>query len=510
MAGRLPVIYVRGFAGGASGIDQAVDDPFYGFNLGSTHVRVGGQGDPVFYQFESPLLRLVTEHQYQLHVEGGQEAYLDSHEDGSIDQASLWIHRFYDTSASTWSTEPVDFSIESAAKDLLRFVEKVLRKTGAPRVHLVSHSMGGLICRSLIQRVIPDTYGAESPGPGGRRLAADFVDRFFTYGTPHGGIEFDVGFGLYEALRYTLGMSGADIFGPQRMYEYLTPAASRQPEVPPEWDARAMPDGENFPLERVFCVVGTNAKDYQAAHGLSSKVVGPKSDGLVQIQNALVTSANHAYVHRSHSGRYGLVNSEEGYQNLTRFLFGDVKVTADLVDLFLPDDEELTWQAEAQVSIRGLPVLMHEQTAAHHCPILIEKRRPEDPADRPVPLVTTYLSSQMSRPEQTRSMRYTLHIRVLSLRERKRGFFWDDHQEQTSDFDDTLIIDVEFRNSALAAWAAWNSQIAEPLRSYRPSGDPLSDEDPREGMWAARVPLPRGGQFLGQSAALTLSVRPAG
>ena len=26
-----PIIYVRGFAGGTSGIDTATDDPFYGF-----------------------------------------------------------------------------------------------------------------------------------------------------------------------------------------------------------------------------------------------------------------------------------------------------------------------------------------------------------------------------------------------------------------------------------------------------------------------------------------------
>lgn len=509
MVGNLPIIYVRGFAGDVSGINQAVDDPFYGFNLGSTHVRVGGQGDPVFYQFESPLLRLVTERQYELLVDGGQEAYLDDHEDGSVPQNSLWIHRFYDASASTWSSKPVGFSLEQAAEDLLRFVEKVLRKTAAARVHLVAHSMGGLICRSMIQRLIPDTYGAAQPCPDGRRLAADFVDRLFTYGTPHGGIEFNVGFGILEALRDTFGVSGADIFGPQRMYEYLTPSGSQQSKVPDTWDARVMPDDANFPLERVFCVIGTNANDYPAANGLSSKVVGPKSDGLVQIQNALVTDSGHAYVHRSHSGRYGLVNSEEGYQNLVRFLFGDVRVNADLVDLVLPDEENLTWQAEAQVSIRGLPVLMHEQTAAHYCPVLIEKRSPDDPADRPVPLVTTYLSSTISRPEQSRTMRYTMHIRVLSLRESKRGFLWADHQEQTSDFDDTLVVDVEFTNAGIAAWAAWLSQIKEPLRSYQPSGEPLSDENPQEGLWRARVQLPIGGRFLGDNAALTLTVRSA-
>lgn len=46
---RLPIIYVRGYAGPTSGIDSQVDDPFYGFNRGATHVRVGGDGDPTYY-----------------------------------------------------------------------------------------------------------------------------------------------------------------------------------------------------------------------------------------------------------------------------------------------------------------------------------------------------------------------------------------------------------------------------------------------------------------------------
>ena len=56
-----PIIYVRGFAGGTSGIDSAVDDPFYGFNSGATHVRINGAGQPQFYQFEGPLVRLIEE-----------------------------------------------------------------------------------------------------------------------------------------------------------------------------------------------------------------------------------------------------------------------------------------------------------------------------------------------------------------------------------------------------------------------------------------------------------------
>jgi pimeloyl-ACP methyl ester carboxylesterase len=191
MAERLPIVYVRGFAGGQSGIDTQTDDPFYGFNAGSTHVRVGARGTPTFYQFESPLLRLMLDHGYDLEVHGGQLAWLTTQEDGAVDPATIWIHRFYDLSASTFGEKPEDYSLERAAQSLLELIELVRRKTGAPRVFLVAHSMGGLICRCLIQKVIPDLGGDG-------QVATEYVDRLFTYATPHGGVEFDIGFGLFE------------------------------------------------------------------------------------------------------------------------------------------------------------------------------------------------------------------------------------------------------------------------------------------------------------------------
>lgn len=56
--GRVAVIYVRGFAGGGSAINNAVDDPFYGFSQGSVHVRGDSGGSARFHQFESPMMRL--------------------------------------------------------------------------------------------------------------------------------------------------------------------------------------------------------------------------------------------------------------------------------------------------------------------------------------------------------------------------------------------------------------------------------------------------------------------
>lgn len=397
--------------------------------------------------------------------------------------------------------------------------------------------MGGLVCRCLLQKTIPD----QRPG----RRAADYVEKLFTYGTPHGGITFDAGPAVPEALRDALNINGSDIFGPARMYQYLTPTALLDPAGPPDgWRAVDMPDDDgsgtaeeaagSFPLERVFCLVGTDPSDYEVAHGISSAAVGPRSDGLVQIANARVTGAQQAFVHRSHSGRYGLVNSEEGYQNLRRFLFGDLRVSADLVGLDVPvDDPDVTWQAEVSLSVRGLPVTMHERAAPHWCPIQLT-----DPAesglgnghgngngngsangngngtasrngDGTVRLATTFLSSALPRPDATGPLRYALDLRVFSLHEHHGFFGFGDHLETTADFADSLIVDVDTSGPRPAAWAHWNSQVTGAVKDLHPTGDPLPDDDPTAASWVGHLDLPATATpFLGARAAVRLSVGP--
>ena len=167
----------------------------------------------------------------------------------------------------------------------------------------------------MIQKVCPDSGVA----------AGDMVDKLFTYATPHNGIVFGA-LGLNIPVPQ-IAPFDAQIFNRKVMYQYLTPAAelARTPGMPDGWDAHQI---TGFDPSRVFCLIGTNAADY----GIVSQAVGPKSDGLVQIDNAYVRGANRTFVHRSHSGRYGEVNSEEGYQNLRRFLFGTRKATVRLVN----------------------------------------------------------------------------------------------------------------------------------------------------------------------------------
>jgi pimeloyl-ACP methyl ester carboxylesterase len=540
----LPIVYVRGYAGPTSGIDSQIDDPFYGFNTGATHVRVGGDRDPLYYQFEGPMLRLMIDEDYQLLVRGDQRRFLIEAEDDSVPTASLWVYRFYDQAATTfvppppqgllprvtrWLNQQVTadgFDIETAATGLYDLIMLIRAKTGAAKVHIIAHSMGGLVARCMIQKVCFQ----RDEKTGGKRFAAkDVVAKLFTYGTPHGGIATDVG--AIDWAVQAFGPAGADIFSPAKMYGYLTPGKrfGQTAPVGADWDPQAVAE-EVFNPADIFCVVGTDPKDYGAAR----LIVGPKSDGLVRIEHAYVRKAHRAFVYRSHSGSYGEVNSEEGYQNLRRFLFGrwQVQVTLDDLPSYPSDPDEqatwATWQADMRLTVRGLPVILSEQQAEHWCPIQLndELQRSGDSPDHPVPLVSTFLldparnpqrSTVVDRPQKHQPTphdgraRHVLTLRVFQLQEGHGFFRFSNHLEQVPDWADSLIVDVgpAPRNGHFGGWAAWNHDVQGPNADADPIGPPL--EFTRVGnQLVTHITLPDAARFLpilGPAAKLTLRIQ---
>ncbi len=497
MTERLPIIFVRGFAGGQGAIDVAVDDPFYGLNEGSTHIRVGAGGQPRFYQFEGPLLRLINEQGYHVRVGGSQQQVLLSAGPGELPPDSVWIYRFYDEESGSFGNEPKPYDIGTSAQGLVSFISLVRSKTsGNPRVNLVAHSMGGLICRTALQRLMPDPQEA--------------VSKLCTAGTPHGGIDPQLGGGIGGWLMDKFGPDGSNIFSPDHMREYMLPAgAPADAGVDPrtgQWDPRRMVGP--FPASRVLSIVGTDSADYAVANGLSTVVMGVQSDGLVAIRNAYVVGSARAYVHRSHSGRYGLINSEETYQNLKCFFFGGLRLEVGLRGLVPAELQDRVWQADVRLAVRGIPVLLHEQTTAHYCPVDInaEARQLSTP-DSPVPLVTLFLE-----PEAANGCRYALDISVTSLDETGGILGFGDHLEQVGDWEDTLILDIGPRDSAglpEAHWQ-WNSELYGRIAGQEQLSNAV--EWVAGGADSASVPFvpltESGRKLLGDAACLTLTAIP--
>ena len=521
---RWPIVYIRGYAGPTAGINAQVDDPFYGFNSGSTHIRVDGDGAPAFYQFEGPLVRLMGDQQYKVYVHGSQEQILDDPDQQTpLDPASVWIYRFYDQAATTFQAPPhqnlaerlltlgrqkvtsTGFNIEDAAAGLYEFIQKIRARTGAPKVYVVAHSMGGLIARCMIQKKCQQD---------GRVAARDIVARLYTYGTPHGGIR-SAG-GVAQWIEATFGPAGSNIFAPELMQGYLDPAKNFGEVCDPGWDPQVMDDAV-FPVDDIFCLVGTDPADY----GWGPRtVMGPQTDGLVHIANAYVRGAHRAYVHKSHSGAYGEVNSEEGYQNLRRFLFGRWAVEAALAGVQLPQQAGVSWQMDMRLAIRGMSVVMSEQTTEHWCPIML----PVPPDAAGTTLVRTFLLDPADREDGAaaadRQMRYTITLRLFRVHEANGVFDFSNSMEQVPLWSDSLIVDIEPGpgDDPLTAHAVWNSTVPGASQTVGSVTDQLPDDEgalltfqAEGGALGTSVPLPASvlqSGILGGQASIRLAVSP--
>jgi hypothetical protein len=408
-----PIIYVRGYAGNQSEVEETVATPYMGFNLGSVKVRQRWTGRLERVIFESPLIRLMKDHNYR-------DIYLDGAElppDELMPPRSVIIYRYYEPVSKDLGTgERPEISVyaDGLSEVILKVRDHICgndaRARKAFRVHLVAHSMGGLICRTFLQN-------PEAGTPEAKKL----VDKVFTYATPHNGIDM----ALLGNVPGFFSRNNANNFNRSVMAQYLGLAKTAR-----EAGKLARVDdlAGGFDPQRFFCLVGTNWRDYEVGGGWVARLAGPMSDGLVRIDNATVRGCPRAFVHRSHSGHYGIVNSEEGYQNLVRFLFGDVRIDGVLHvnDLTLPDDVQkrkdqgrrirASYHFETVVAVRGagwdLHRRMHEEGSAVF-------RTYEELFERPVKdrrhphLFSAYLSRAGRVNPRRPSLGFAVELRVL-------------------------------------------------------------------------------------------------
>jgi hypothetical protein len=439
-----PIIYVRGFAMSRGEIDETTADPFCGFNLGSTVYRAVPERKrpPRKFVFESPVVRLASDFGYQDVYEDGCDL-LDpewaSDPEHRIGNRCIVVHRYYDQSSSLLGQGRTE-SIEEFATKLSRLIARVRDLVVANpdngvtaadfRSHLVAHSMGGLVCRTFLQNAACDP-----------EQVAKHVDKLFTYATPHNGIDV-AGFNVPAWL----GAGDVDNFNRKRMAKYLGLEAAFAATNRVDW----LPEAR-FPIARVFTMIGTNRLDYEAAMGLSRTFVGHGSDGLVRIENATLhglraegtagESAAKAFCYRAHSGVFGIVNSEEAYQNLVRFLFGDVRadVHVDFEEFRVPkeleaDDQKnkvnALYQIELHASPRGKMWFLTRRTAEEDSVGCLShadwKKNPK--ANGSHYLSTVFLANRARVNKRRKSLAYqvTLGIRAPDW-EVDRALWFDKH-----------------------------------------------------------------------------------
>jgi hypothetical protein len=243
---------------------------------------------------------------------------------------------------------------------------------------------------------------------------------------------------------------------------------------------------ERYAAERVFCMVGTNRMDYEVALGASRTFAGHGSDGLVRIENAALyglradgtagTPCAKAFTYRAHSGFFGIVNSEEAYQNLTRFLFGDVRVDlwVDVAEIRLPDEVHKAagdgraigalYQFELLASPRGKLWYLTRRTAEEDSvACLTHQQWMSAPAENgSLYLSTVFLANRARVDKKRRSLAYSvsLGVRVPDY-EVDRKLWVNEHYEGGYLFRNSIVLEMvppADKNEKWKVSYAWQDQ----------------------------------------------------
>jgi hypothetical protein len=468
MSNNYPIIYIRGYAMTADERNETAADPFCGFNVGSTLYRATASKEqrPEKFVFESPLVRLTTDFQYQHVYQNGMDIMDEGWEPPNdaqgnpipgIPPKSIVILRYYDD-GSVYLGDGKARNIEEYAQRLNDLIQKIRTlvcqyvPTGGTKMlkgdfkcYLVAHSMGGLVARAFLQS-----------NEVGFKDAQTTVDKLFTFATPHNGIDV-----LGLNVPGWLTKDQANTFNRDTMAKYLNLKA-----IVHKFDNRVdlIPESAMNP-DRIFCMVGTNRGDYEVAQGAVRAFVGNGSDGLVRIDNASLWGLKKdltpvqvatAYAYRSHSGYFGIVNSEEAYQNLVRFLFGDVRVDINLLveSVSLPakvqhevdqgEEFEAGYQFEFRAAPKGKRWFLTRRQSVEDSPACRshEDLTGPDDARRNIYLSSVFLSKR-GKVDKADGLSYVMMFAAKVPDYSINHRFWPDaHYEGTDLFRGTAIVKI--------------------------------------------------------------------
>jgi hypothetical protein len=474
--GFYPIVYVRGFAATAGEREETFYDTYYGYS--STAVEKRNAAPPQFLEpivFEGQLIRFLKEYGYVDAANGGLKLALSNAAGANQNPTqSMWISRFYDRDVLFEKVRQIEEHADELRKLICEEIPKQFRQLDAVRVDLgdkdqdykvilIAHSMGGLVCRCLIQNRLPNPER--------------WIHRLVTMGTPHGGIELSAIPDFLEDLIAAKGnLANAAIFKEDRMRDYLKLGKKGAKNANPDLHSL----NGTYPEGRCLCIIGSDHDSYNAV----KKMTGSHSDGLVKQSNAYIKGAYFANVHRAHSGRRGIVNSFETYENIRRFLFGDtrVKLWLENVGLNIAEPPKKTtdfYDLEFSLSVHGTGVFLH-QRKQNPCENARRFERGEFPL-KEVYLHTGFMDTRL-RPRGETFTRFLLAFRIAQHRV-KDGFLFDHQYPERTIYSESL----ELRVNLVPADAT-----APPTVQSRWLSETVNPDD--EASWGQPV-IPKAGVF---------------
>ncbi|MCW3058418.1 MAG: hypothetical protein JWQ02_239, partial [Capsulimonas sp.] len=384
-----PIVYVRGFSPTQQARESNFHDLYYGYAETSVEPRqktpaeATNPSDRIALDlFESQLMRFIKEYDYVDATHGGLKLATTNtrFRRGDINPTrSIWISRFYDADFINGQARTIDKHADDLWLLINQEIPNAFAEMGIGRegykVNLIAHSMGGLVCRTLLQRTIP----------GAGVDPHNIINRVATIASPHSGINLGLVPDWFENyVTETFNPDSTSRFNPDVIKKFLG--------LGPADPVNSL--GGKFDPKRCLCLIGS---DYKAYDPLVQKIVGNHSDGLVKQENAFIQDAFTANVHRAHSGVRGIVNSYESYENIQRFLFGDTRVDISLSDIKIPGaatrDADDFYNFEFRLSVRNTGVFLHER---REDPCENAVRRLKKDVATPLKLHTAFLSSDLA------------------------------------------------------------------------------------------------------------------
>ncbi|HEX8429072.1 esterase/lipase family protein [Hymenobacter sp.] len=457
-----PIVYVRGYAMTPGEREEVFNDGYYGFSATSVEKRPAPAvpGNPLQAVGGNRQVADIFEGQLIRFMKLGNYRYFDSVNEGLREadhpERSIWVSRFYDEDYISGQVRSIEDHARELADLVLNVIPARLRAaTGNPhdpltgyKVILLAHSMGGLVSRCMMQNIMPLEH---------QKAAQDVVHRFVTMGTPHRGIDLGrLPDFLEQAVVQALNPYDSNIFQEKRMREYLNLKQKNQ-DKDYLYDVHSL-GASDFPVERCLNLIGSDYNSYGAVRN----VTGAYSDGLVRQDRAyLVAGPRPAYgdyphaqrafvanVHRAHSGPRGIVNSYESFENIQRFLFGDVKVDIALtgLDIGTPApaaNMKVFYHFEFKLSVRGSNAFLHQRSQIP-CENAIRLDRTALNPGTELKLHTAFLNSALARPND-KALHFLLAFRVVEFRV-KDGFLFDTSYPERTIYSESLEMRVTGAN----------------------------------------------------------------